>query len=130
MGTVAFISLVLSENVRAYTSRSFDKPVWTDLWTNKQMQLAIVTAQVALLLAVFVPGVTTVLGLAGSEIGAKGWGIAFVGPILTLILCEMYKIVVASQIKRFNDQVRVEQEAEEASRNSDQQVNAVVGSAL
>merc|ERR1711881_267106 len=92
--TVAFISLVLSENVRAYTSRSFDKPVWTDLWKNKQMQMAIVMAQVALLLAVFVPGVTTVLGLAGSEIGAEGWGIAFAGPVLTLILCEMYKVVV------------------------------------
>merc|ERR1711939_306136 len=124
--TVAFISLVLSENVRAYTSRSFDKPVWTDLWTNKQMQLAIVTAQVALLLAVFVPGLTTVLGLAGSEIGAKGWGIASVGPILTLILCEMYKIVVASQIKRFNDRVRREQEAEEAAKNTDQLLDAVV----
>merc|ERR1711977_187386 len=104
--TVAFISLVLSENVRAYTSRSFDKPVWTDLWKNKQMQMAIVMAQVALLLAVFVPGVTTVLGLAGSEIGAEGWGIAFAGPVLTLILCEMYKVVVASQIRRFNDQVK------------------------
>merc|ERR1712078_539745 len=130
--TVAFISLVLSENVRAYTSRSFDKPVWTDLWSNKQMQLAIATAQVALLLAVFAPGVTTVLGLAGSEIGAKGWGIAFVGPILTLILCELYKVVVASQIKRFNDRVRREQEVEEAFRNSHQQVDSGVanGSAL
>merc|ERR1712072_481948 len=126
--TVAFISLVLSENVRAYTSRSFDKPVWTDLWTNKQMQLAILTAQVALLLAVFVPGLTTVLGLAGSEIGAKGWGIALIGPILTLILCEMYKVVVASQIKRFNDQVRREQEEGEAARKMDQVKND--GSAL
>merc|ERR1711977_626315 len=113
--TVAFISLVLSENVRAYTSRSFDKPVWTDLWTNKQMQLAIIMAQVALLVAIFTPGVTTVLGLAGSEIGAKGWGIAFVGPVLTLILCEIYKVVVASQIRRFNDQIREAQEAEEAA---------------
>merc|ERR1719456_831198 len=130
--TVAFISLVLSENVRAYTSRSFDKPVWIDLWTNKQMQLAIIMAQVALLLTIFTPGLTTVLGLAGSEIGAKGWGIALVGPILTLILCELYKIVVASQIKRFNDQVRREQEAEDSSRSSDQQLGAVVtnGSAL
>jgi len=130
--TVAFISLVLSENVRAYTSRSFDKPVWTDLWTNTQMQLAIIMAQVALMLAIFTPGLTTVLGLAGSEIGAKGWGIAFIGPILTLILCEMYKIIVASQIKRFNDQVRREQEAEEALKNSHQQADAVVtnGSAL
>merc|ERR1711904_507078 len=130
--TVAFISLVLSENVRAYTSRSFDKPVWVDLWTNTQMQLAIIMAQVALLLAIFTPGLTTVLGLAGSEIGAKGWGIAFVGPILTLILCEMYKIVVASQIKRFNDQLWREQKAEEAPTNSDQQLDTMVtnGSAL
>merc|ERR1712025_403436 len=127
--TVAIISLVLSENVRAYTSRSFDKPVWTDLWKNKQMQMAIIMAQVALLVAIFTPGLTTVLGLAGSEIGAKGWGIASVGPILTLILCEMYKIVVASQIKRFNDQVRREQEEEEASRNSHQQLDAAVTNA-
>merc|ERR1712224_638125 len=125
--TVAFISLVLSENVRAYTSRSFDKPVWTDLWTNKQMQMAIIMAQVALLLAIFTPGLTTVLGLAGSEIDAKGWGIAFVGPILTLILCEMYKIVVASQIKRFNDRVRKEQEAEEAA-NANRQLDGVAKS--
>merc|ERR1711988_356724 len=123
--TVAFISLVLSENVRAYTSRSFDKPVWTDLWKNKQMQVAIVMAQMALLIAVFLPGLTTVLGLAGLEIGAEGWGIAFIGPILTLILCEMYKIVVASQIKRFNDRVWREQEAEEAARNANQQGDAV-----
>merc|ERR1739848_239335 len=124
--TVAFISLVLSENVRAYTSRSFDKPVWTDLWKNKQMQVAIVMAQMTLLLAVFLPGLTTVLGLAGLEIGAEGWGIAFVGPILTLILCEMYKVVVASQIRRFNDQVRMLQEAEEAARDSDQHLDAII----
>jgi magnesium-transporting ATPase (P-type) len=124
--TVAFISLVLSENVRAYTSRSFDKPVWTDLWKNKQMQVAIVMAQMALLLAVFLPGLTTVLGLAGLEIGAEGWGIAFAGPILTLILCEMYKVVVASQIRRFNDQVRMLQEAEEAARDSDQHLDAII----
>merc|ERR1719408_1126171 len=76
------------------------------------MQMAIVMAQVALLLAGFVPGVTTVLGLAG--------------PVLTLILCEMYKVVVASQIRRFNDQVRRMQEAEEAARDSDQQLDAII----
>merc|ERR1739848_6037 len=69
---------------------------------------------------------TTVLGLAGSEIGAKGWGIAFAGPILTLILCEMYKVFVASQIRRFNDQIRREQEAEETVRNADHQLYAVM----
>jgi len=32
--TVAFISLVWSENVRSYTSRSFDQPAWINLFGN------------------------------------------------------------------------------------------------
>merc|ERR1719512_59963 len=36
--TVAFISLVWSENVRSYVSRSFDQPVWVNLWGNYQMK--------------------------------------------------------------------------------------------
>merc|ERR1719464_2149941 len=33
--TVAFISLVWSENVRSYTSRSFQNPVWHNLMGNQ-----------------------------------------------------------------------------------------------
>merc|ERR1711878_138324 len=54
--TVAFISLVWSENVRSYVSRSFDQPVWINLWGNKAMQKAIILAQVCLYVAVLVPG--------------------------------------------------------------------------
>ena len=32
--TAAFIGVVWSENVRAYTSRSFDRPVWRELCSN------------------------------------------------------------------------------------------------
>merc|ERR1711992_94492 len=53
--TVAFISLVWSENVRSYTSRSFDQPVWVNFLGNEQMQKAICMAQVALYVAVLVP---------------------------------------------------------------------------
>merc|ERR1712216_868845 len=38
--TAAFISLVWSENVRAYTSRSFVEPFWIDLCANVSMQIA------------------------------------------------------------------------------------------
>merc|ERR1719399_1431531 len=71
--TVAFIALVWSENVRAYTSRSFDKLFVVDLLSNKHMQKAVGLAQVALYLALFLPGLSDVLGLQGIEIDSDGW---------------------------------------------------------
>merc|ERR1719408_943039 len=52
--TVAFISLVYSENIRAYIARSFDQPFWVNLCGNKQMLKAIILAQLALYIAVLV----------------------------------------------------------------------------
>merc|ERR1712072_998887 len=75
--TVAFISLVYSENVRAYIARSFDRPFWVNLFGNKEMQKAIVLAQICLYVAVLVPGVSDkILGLRGLEIGGWGWAVA------------------------------------------------------
>merc|ERR1719464_723217 len=77
--TVAFISLVWSENVRSYTSRSFDQPVWVNLLGNIQMQKAICMAQIALYLAVLVPVFSdTILGLRGVAVGIYGWFLALV----------------------------------------------------
>merc|ERR1711977_228904 len=91
--TVAFIALVWSENVRAYTSRSFDKLFIVDLLSNKYMQRAIGLAQGALYLALFLPGLSDVLGLKGSEIDYKGWFAALMGALATLALCEASKFV-------------------------------------
>merc|ERR1711907_8513 len=91
--TVAFIALVWSENVRAYTSRSFDKLFVVDLLSNKHMQHAIGLAQAALYLALFLPGLSDVLGLQGIEIDSKGWFAALVGAIATLVFCEASKLV-------------------------------------
>merc|ERR1711972_1270950 len=92
--TVAFISLVLCENVRSYTSRSFDKPVWTNLCGNKAMHCAIVLAQLALYVAVLVPFFSDqILELEGTKIGLWGWAVAALGPVATLILCELCKLV-------------------------------------
>eukprot|EP00972_Heterocapsa_arctica_P057704 8512367-Heterocapsa_arctica.AAC.1 len=82
--TVAFISLVWSENIRAYCSRSFNRPIWHNFLGNPNMQKAIVSAQVALYVAVLIPGFNTkILGLDGVAIGFGGWGIALLGPIGT-----------------------------------------------
>merc|ERR1712134_216858 len=89
--TVAFIALVWSENVRAYTSRSFEKFFVVDLLSNKYMQRAIGLAQAALYLALFLPGLSDILELKGIDIDSKGWFAALMGAIGTLVLCEMSK---------------------------------------
>jgi len=91
--TVAFIALVWSENVRAYTSRSFDKLFVVDLLSNRHMQSAVGLAQAALYLALFLPGLSDVLGLQGMDIDLQGWLAAFVGAVATLVLCEVSKLV-------------------------------------
>jgi len=91
--TVAFIALVWSENVRAYTSRSFEKFFVVDLLSNKYMQRAIGLAQAALYLALFLPGLSDILELKGIEIDSKGWFAAFLGALATLALCEASKWV-------------------------------------
>merc|ERR1711904_240345 len=109
--TVAFISLVWSEAVRAYVSRSFNRPFFEDFLSNTQMQKAILVAQIALVVAVFLPGLSdAVLGLRGASIGVEGWGVAFLGALATLILCELYKFLGKGQIARHQRQVQVKEE--------------------
>jgi len=104
--TVAFISLVWSENVRSYTSRSFNKPVWNNFLGNKKMQQAIVLAQLALYAAVLIPFFSDrILGLRGIEVGAFGWLLALVGPIGCVVLCELCKLITAMQAARYQEEL-------------------------
>merc|ERR1712178_90756 len=113
--TVAFISLVLFENVRAYTSRSFDKPFWQNFLGNIQMQKAIIMAQLCLCAAVFLPGLSdAVLGLRGIHIGWWGWGVAMIGPLATVVLCEACKLVTHCQVRRY--QAKLARAAESESK--------------
>jgi len=112
--TVCFISLVYAENIRAYISRSFDKPFWVNLCGNSAMQLAIITAQIALYVAVLVPGVSDkILGLRGLEIGVWGWLVALLGPLGTLILCELAKLITIYQTKQYQAKLKKDREAAE-----------------
>jgi len=125
--TVAFISLVYSENVRAYISRSFNKPVWTKLCANVAMQKAICTAQIALYVAVLVPGLSTeILGLDGISIGWWGWGVSLLGPILCLVLCEVYKVVTDMQIRKYQTQLDQQEKTQRAQAQQKLTVNAIL----
>eukprot|EP00405_Crypthecodinium_cohnii_P023546 CAMPEP_0206473622 /NCGR_PEP_ID=MMETSP0324_2-20121206/32988_1 /ASSEMBLY_ACC=CAM_ASM_000836 /TAXON_ID=2866 /ORGANISM="Crypthecodinium cohnii, Strain Seligo" /LENGTH=1041 /DNA_ID=CAMNT_0053948613 /DNA_START=169 /DNA_END=3294 /DNA_ORIENTATION=- len=110
--TVAFISLVWAENVRSYTSRSFDKPVWRNVLGNKEMQKAIVLAQLCLYAAVLIPYFSEkILGLNGRDIGVRGWFIALAGPFACLVLCEMCKVITAAQMRRYQAYLATQQAA-------------------
>jgi hypothetical protein len=90
--TTAFVSLVWAEGLRAYCSRSFEQPVWVNLFKNSHMNYAVGMAQFTLVLALFIPGLNTeVLGLYVYEIQGFGWFLAFVGAFACLFFCELYK---------------------------------------
>eukprot|EP00931_Biecheleriopsis_adriatica_P083563 TRINITY_DN5716_c0_g1_i4.p1 TRINITY_DN5716_c0_g1~~TRINITY_DN5716_c0_g1_i4.p1 ORF type:complete len:1074 (-),score=242.32 TRINITY_DN5716_c0_g1_i4:372-3503(-) len=113
--TVAFISLVWSENVRSYIARSFDQPVWRNLCGNSTMQKAVVMAQVCLYAAVLIPGFSDkVLVLDGRKIGWKGWLLALAGPVGTLILCELCKIITWLQMRSYQRSLARQDDQESA----------------
>jgi len=115
--TSAFIALVYSENLRAYTARSFDKPIWTAMFANKSMQKAIGGAQLALYIALFVPGLnSSVLELDPYFIGAYGWIMAFIGSLATVTVCEIYKCYLKGVMKKFYDDLDASREAEFANQ--------------
>jgi len=113
--TVAFISLVWSENVRSYIARSFDQPVWRNLCGNSTMQKAVVMAQVCLYAAVLIPGFSDkVLVLDGRKIGWKGWLLALAGPVGTLILCELCKVITWLQMRSYQRSLAMQDDQESA----------------
>jgi hypothetical protein len=112
--TVAFISLVWSENIRSYTSRSFNKPVWHDVLGNVQMQKAIILAQICLYVAVLVPFFSTdILQLRGLAVGVFGWVLALVGPFGCLVLCEACKLITAYQMNQYQEMLAAKHDAED-----------------
>ncbi len=95
--TCAFIALVWAENFRAYSSRSFENGVWVGMFSNPQMNKAIIVAQVSLYTALWLPGLNEdVLGLYVSEIHGFGWALALGGAFACLVFCELYKFAVKS----------------------------------
>jgi len=117
--TVAFISLVWAENVRSYIARSFDKFMWNNLCGNSSMQLAIVMAQIALYCAVLIPFFNDqILGLRGWNIGVHGWLAAAAGPVGTIILCELAKLITGYQKSEYQNALRLQQDKEKAEIQS------------
>jgi len=108
--TTAFIALVWAEGFRAYCSRSFDTFVWVNTFNNPSMNKAVGMAQLTLLIALFTPGLNTVLGLYPYEIHYFGVFIAAVGSFSCLLGCEFYKYLG----KQFIEETKLANYAENA----------------
>ena len=95
--------MTFSENIRAYTSRSFEQPFYVDFFTNVSMQWAIFMAEAAMWFVLFCPFVSdTVFSLEGKHLDWQG----FVGRELFLVLCsygtrsEVYRSFCPGQLCR------------------------------
>ncbi|CAD7972588.1 unnamed protein product [Amoebophrya sp. A120] len=124
--TATFVAVVYAENVRAYTSRSFDEPFFVEMFKNTAMQKAIAIAQIALYFVIFIPGLSdAIFELEGVRMSTYedmegetgvGYAFAFGSAAACVLLCELYKFVVKGQIREFARQLKEQQEAEEAER--------------
>jgi hypothetical protein len=80
------------------------------------MQRAIFMAQVCLYIVIFTPVLSdTIMTLGGVDLllnATEGFGFAVIGAIACLAMCEIYKFIVAIQVKSFKDNLRAKLQAE------------------
>merc|ERR1712014_268338 len=64
-------------------------------------------------IAVLVPGISDkILGLRGLDIGLWGWGVSLIGPVATVIFCELAKIITHLQVRQYEAKLVKKREAE------------------
>jgi magnesium-transporting ATPase (P-type) len=112
--TTAFICVVWCENLRAYVSRSFHRPVWEGLLSNANMQRAIALAQIALYVVILTPKLSTeIMKLDGMGLPPEGWALGIGGSFCCLVLCEVYKPFVRRQSNAYQERLIAAQEESE-----------------
>merc|ERR1712226_1795105 len=79
------------------------------------MLKAIVLAQIALYVAVLAPGVSDKIpGLRGLDIGLWGWAVSLIGPVLTVVFCELAKVITYLQVRQYQARLLKKKQLEEA----------------
>ena len=109
--------MVWAENSRAFSSRTSDRPVLENIFSNMAMQKAITLAQIALYLITFLPGLSyPIFELQGALILDWGFWVGIAIAFLCILMCEVYKFVCREQIKNFRERVQKQQDQEEQER--------------
>ncbi|MDO5716738.1 MAG: calcium-translocating P-type ATPase, SERCA-type [Tissierellia bacterium] len=90
--TIVFSTLILSELLRAFSSRSLDRPLWEiGLLTNKKMISAVSISFSLLLVALYIPFMQTIFDTFA--LGWKDWRIVVSLAIVPFIVGELYKVL-------------------------------------
>jgi Ca2+-transporting ATPase len=90
--TMAFATLSISELFRAYTARSERYNIWQiGVFSNKYMQIAVLSSLVILLAIIYVPFLDPIFGT--TFITAQDWLVMLPFILLPSIAAEAYKIV-------------------------------------
>lgn len=98
------MAVTFAENIRAYTSRSFEQPFYIDFWTNVSMQYAILMAETAMWFVLFCPFVSEVVfELEGKHLSWHGFAFALSAAVACVIFCELYKFFVKANIRKWKD---------------------------
>ena len=115
--TTAFLCVVWSENLRAYSARNFTHPFYEKMFGNTAMQKAIGMALAALAIVVFVPGVSdTVFVLEAAALDWQGWVMDLLGAFCCLAFCEIAKIFNREAVRKARIDLAREAVVEEQKR--------------
>ncbi|HRU94896.1 MAG TPA: cation-translocating P-type ATPase C-terminal domain-containing protein, partial [Anaerolineae bacterium] len=98
--TMAFVTLVLSELFRAYTSRSERYPLFKlGLFSNKWMQVAVGFSVALLLIVVFVPFFQPIFGTVPLD-DLEEWLVILPLVLIPSVVAELQKLVVSYYVTR------------------------------
>jgi len=98
--TMAFVTLVLSELFRAYTSRSERYPLFKlGLFSNKWMQLAVGFSVALLLMVVFVPFFQPIFGTVPLD-ELDEWLVILPLVLIPSVVAELQKLVISYRFNR------------------------------
>ena len=94
--TLSFVTLVASELLRAYTSRSEHYPIWKlGIFTNKWMQYAVGFSLVLLLVVVYIPIDSVRALFSTTPITFNEWLLLIPMILLPAVIAEIRKLIVS-----------------------------------
>lgn len=90
--TMAFVTLILCELLRSYTSRSIDKTLMQiGIFSNKRLVIATIFSFLLMLVVVYVPVLNDAFGLM--QLGAKEIAVVIVASFIPLVAGEIQKVI-------------------------------------
>lgn len=90
--TIAFITLIMAELLRSFSSRSEKYNIWElGFFSNKKLTLAVIASFLITLMVIYVPFLQNIFG--SYTLGLRDWAVIIPFGIIPLIVGEIHKII-------------------------------------